>query len=89
METTDLYLFLSTHVTVPPWATVIYHAAFRLHIMLKIVELPNGLEVIEDYAFEECKKLTESYYLRGLYLLALEHLRVVHHFLIASQSLPQ
>ena len=45
-------LFFSTHVTVPPWATVIYCAAFRLHLMLKEVELPNELDVIKDYAFE-------------------------------------
>jgi hypothetical protein len=40
--------------------------SFRLHLRLKVIELPYGLEVIEDYAFELCEKLTTVVLPKGL-----------------------
>ncbi len=58
IESNDRALLFFTHVSVPPRETVIKHASYRCHINLKVIELPNGLEVIKEYAFEGCEKLT-------------------------------
>ncbi len=80
VESNDRALFFSTHVILPSLVTVIHHASFRHHFMLKVIELRNGLEVIEQYAFEDCEKLTTVVLPGGFYLLKLEHLRVVHYW---------